>query len=98
MARKISTFLRLQLVGWSIYWILLLLLNLLFYRNKDYGTGLLIVWTVLFTASGIGVFYFLTRLYNWLIRSRMELIPSLILMIIFSFFGAYIWGLFEPLI
>ena len=95
---KIKPFLRLQIVGWSIYWIMLLTLNLFFFKNKDYGTFLLIVWTIMFTGCGIVVFYLLTRFYNWLIIKNINTIHVIILIILASFFGAYIWGLFEPLI
>ncbi|MFA6125956.1 MAG: LytTR family DNA-binding domain-containing protein [Bacteroidales bacterium] len=95
---KIKPYLRLQVVGWSIYWISLLILNIFFFKNKDYGTLLLIVWTILFTGCGIVVFYLLTRFYNWLIIKNIDTIHVVILIILASFFGAYIWGIFEPLI
>jgi hypothetical protein len=88
----------LQVVGWSIYWILLLFLNLFFFKNNDYGTALLILWTVLFTASGIVIFYLLTRFYNRLILRKTDTIHAIILILMASFLGAYIWGLFEPII
>lgn len=35
---KIKKSTRLQIVGWSIYWLLLLTINILFFKKKDYGT------------------------------------------------------------
>jgi len=90
--------LRLQVAGWSMYWILLLFLNLFFFRNKDYGTVLLILWTVLFTSCGVVVFYLLSRFYNRLIVSKIDTVYAIILILLASFLGAYIWGLFEPII
>lgn len=95
---KIKKHLRLQLVGWTIYWLLLLTINLLFFKKKDYGTPLLILWTILFTLSGLLVFYFLTKLYNWLIRKNIDTVLTVTFIIILSFIGAYAWGLFEPII
>ena len=95
---KIKGYIRLQIAGWSVYWILLLLLNLLFYKNKDYGNFLLILWTILFTTCGIVVFYFLTRFYNQLIDNKTNSLYSILLILMFSFAGAYIWGLSEPVI
>ncbi len=95
---KIKRYIRLQFVGWSIYWFLLLIINLFFFNKKDYGTPLLILWTILFTFCGLLVFYFLTRFYNRLIRKNIDTAFILSLIIILSFIGAYTWGLFEPII
>jgi len=95
---KIKKHIWLQIVGWSIYWILLLTINILFFNKKDYGTPLLILWTILFTFCGLIVFYPLTKFYNWLIRKNIDTVLSVIFIITISFFGAYAWGLFEPII
>jgi hypothetical protein len=95
---KIKKYIRLQLVGWSIYWLLLLTINILFFKNKDYDTPLLILWTILFTISGLFVFFFLTRFYTWLIKKNIDTTLTVTFIIILSFIGAYTWGLFEPII
>jgi len=95
---KIRKHIRLQLVGWSIYWLLLLTINILFFKKKDYGTPLLILWTILFTFCGLIVFYLLTKFYNWLIIKKIDTVLSVIYIITISFIGAYTWGLFEPII
>jgi len=85
---KIKKHIRLQFVGWSIYWLLLLIINILFYNKKDYDTPLLILWTILFTFCGISVFYFLTKFYNWLIRKSIDTVLSVTFIITLSFVGA----------
>lgn len=95
---KIRKHIRLQIVGWSIYWLLLLTINVLFFKKKDYGMPLLILWTILFAFCGLLVFYLLTKFYNWLINKNFDTVLSVIFIIAVSFFGAYTWGLFEPII
>lgn len=95
---RIKNHIRLQLAGWSIYWLLLLTINILFYKKKEYTTLLLILWTIIFTFCGLLIFYFLTRFYNWLIRKNFDTVLSLTIIISLSFIGAYTWGLFEPII
>lgn len=95
---KIKKHIKLQLIGWVIYWLLLLTINLLFFKEMDYGTPLLILWTILFTICGLLVFYFLTIFYNWLIIKNTDTALSVVSIIIISFIGAYTWGLFEPII
>ena len=89
---------RLQIVAWAIYWLLLLTINILFFKKQNYNTSLLILWTILFTLCGVFLFYFLTRFYNWLLRKNIDMVYSVILIISASFIGAYTWGLFEPII
>ncbi len=95
---KIKLPVQLQIVGWSIYWVLLLIINVFFFKKKDYNTFLVIVWTILFTICGLLVFYLLTKCYNYILRKNTAKVYAIILIILTSFIGAYIWGLFEPII
>lgn len=95
---RIKNHVRLQIVGWSIYWLLLLTINILYFNDKNYGQPLLIVWTILFTISGIALFYLQTRIFNLLINKKVNILLFIPILIILSFITAYLWGLMEPTI
>ena len=95
---KINVHIRFQLIGWSIYWLLLLIINTFFFKNKDYGIGLVILWTILFTFCGLLIFFVLTKFFDYLISKKTGNVYAIIFIIISSCIGAYAWGLFEPII
>lgn len=95
---KIKKHVQLQIVGWSIYWLLLLAINVFFFKKIDYSTPLVITWTILFTLCGLIIFYLLTYFYNRLINRSVSIVISLVMIVAASFVGAYLWGLFEPII
>ena len=75
---------------------LLLIINLLYFKQDNYPVILVILWTILFTVSGI----LISEAINKLILSLKIQNDSshIIFILIFSFIGAYLWGLFEPII
>ncbi len=98
LKKKVKLIVRVQIIAWLLYWIFLLILNLAYFRNDDYPTPLLILWTILFTICGALIFFSGTKLYGYLARQKTGYIRIIIFSVVFSFAGAYIWGLFEPII
>lgn len=96
MKIKLST--KIQVLGWLIYWILLLIINLFFYKDENHSKFILILWTILFTVAGIIIFFGLTQFYKILLKKNLDLLPLFSLIFISSFLGAYIWTMFEPII
>jgi hypothetical protein len=72
------------------------MINLLYFKRDNYPIPLLIVWTILFTISGI----LISEAINKIILSLKFQNDSfhIVFILIFSFIGAYFWGLFEPII
>lgn len=95
---KVRLSIWLQIAGWFIYWLSLVIINLVYYKSESLSKPILLIWTILFTLSGISIFFLLTRLYRYLIRINAGIVRVLTLVIILSFCAAYLWGLFEPLI
>jgi len=93
MKIKLST--KIQMLGWLIYWILLLIINLFFFKEESPSKFILILWTIMFTAVGIIIFYGLTQFYKIFLKKNL---PLFSLIFISSFLGAYIWTMFEPII
>lgn len=81
---------------WAGYWLVLLMINLLYFKRDNYPIPLLILWTILFTISGILISEAINKL---IVSFKLHKDSSRIFFIlIFSFIGAYFWGLFEPII
>jgi hypothetical protein len=87
-----------QILAWSIFWIALLALNLSYFKGDHYPQRLLALWTILFTLLGIAIFFLQTKAYRVLIRRRRDGLTILAAAIGLSFFAAYIWSLFEPIL
>lgn len=81
---------------WGGYWLLLLIINLLYFKRDNYPVTLLILWTIFFTISGI----LISEAINKLILSLKIQNDSsqIVFILIFSFIGAYFWGILEPII
>lgn len=95
---KLKLSVKIQIVAWSLYWLSLLLINLLYFQQDDYSQPLVILWTILYTLVGAGLFYLLIRLYGSLLEKKSHVTLLVIVSVILSFTTAYIWKLFEPLI
>jgi hypothetical protein len=95
---KIGKSLRFQLVAWSLYWLSLLVINLFYFKGDQYPTQLLVLWTILYTLSGTAIFYPLTKVFGRLIMRKKDSLATVTVAIVLSFFAAYAWGLFEPII
>jgi hypothetical protein len=95
---KIGKSLSFQLIAWSLYWLSLLGINLFYFKADHYPTHLLVLWTILYTLSGTALFYPLTKIYGRLIMRKRDSLATITLAIVLSFFAAYLWGMFEPIV
>lgn len=84
--------------GWSIYFAILLMLNVIYFRREDYSQPLVILWAFLFTLIGSFTSLSLRIPIKIMLENRLNSSKALIFILITSFLGAFIWGLFEPLI
>ena len=85
-------------ISWFIYWVLLVIINIFYFKSDNYPKPLLLLWTILFTACGITIFYGLSIIYGKLIETRTKNVKIVVVSILLSFVAAYIWSLFEPII
>lgn len=85
-------------VAWVIYWVLLVIINIFYFKSENYTKPLLLLWTILFTVCGITIFYLLSIIYSKLINARVKGVNIIVVFIVLSFVAAYIWSLFEPII
>ncbi len=97
-SKQVSLSVKVLGIAWFIYWILLLILNLLYFKSDNYPKPLLFLWTILFTACGIIIFYGICNIYDNLIKTRAKIAKIVVVSVILSFVGAYVWSLFEPII
>jgi len=95
---KRSAAIRFQFAAWLIYWLFLLVINLLYFKADHYPKPLLALWTVLYTLFGAGLFFLLTRVYRPLMKRGKSKTVLFAVSIILSFVAAYVWGLAEPVL
>lgn len=81
---------------WGGYWLLLLIINLLYFKRDNYPVTLLILWTIFFTFSGILISKAINKLILYLKFQNDS--SHIVFIVIFSFIGAYFWGILEPII
>lgn len=96
MRIKLST--KIQIGLWFVYWLQLLIINLFYFDSNNYTKPLLVLWSILYTCCGIVVFYFLTRIYNYLAARGGKKSITLFISAVLCFIAAYIWSLFEPIL
>ncbi len=85
-------------IAWFIYWVLLVIINIFYFKSDNYTKPLLFLWTILFTGCGIAIFYGLSLIYKRLIKAKAKTVKIIVVSVVLSVVSAYIWSLFEPII
>ena len=85
-------------IAWFVYWVLLVIINIFYFKSDNYPKPLLLLWTILFTTCGMTIFYGLSIIYSKLINAKVKSPSVIVISIVLSFIAAYIWSLFEPII
>lgn len=96
--KQISLSVKVLGIAWFIYWVLLVIINIFYFKSDNYPKLLLFLWTILFTICGIGIFYGLSIIYDKLIATKTKSLKIVVVSILLSIGAAYIWSLFEPII